>query len=549
MNRPESQLDWRKALAEELWHRPLVLLAALYMLGLAALAGGRFLLLLPLALGLGVVIAKCRPRDWLAPLALLLACGLAWNLLRVERRQPVADFTDRAVVLQGAVAREPSITSRGSALLIEAQQIICAGKQVPVTGAVWVYLPARTRAEFQEVVEVIGKLRSSRAGRRAGLPWIGLGDPRLLRRLGKRPEGLVEAAGRRMRSQVVAVLAPVMPGGYRELHANLLASLFFGTHGAELPRAIVDLFQRTGTMHILVVSGTQISLLFMLVYFPSFGAHWRRRRMLQAQLQALGGDTDIQPTTAWLPGLPRLLPAPAVIAFAIVLMSLYALLTQGGKSVARAAVMSGLIGLSLLLRQLSAVADYHSLDTDRYTLLAAAALGILAFEPAALFQPGFQLSFAAVWGLAFLAPKLRALLPFISDFWAYLLVGPIAAQLATFPVAAWHFGAIPIIGFLSNLVAVPIAALLLWLGLAGFALGSLWRLAAWPLGWLCGQLCWLMVRSLTLFAQVPHGIISVGRFSWPVAVAYYLLLLVGGGLLGLTLSRRKTPSPYPEVLP
>ncbi|NIM04301.1 MAG: hypothetical protein GTO55_00600, partial [Armatimonadetes bacterium] len=40
------------------------------------------------------------------------------------------------------------------------------------------------------------------------------------------------------------------------------------THGAGLPRGLIESFRQTGTIHVLVVSGTQISLLFMVVYFP-----------------------------------------------------------------------------------------------------------------------------------------------------------------------------------------------------------------------------------------------------------------------------------------
>ncbi len=452
----------------------------------------------------------------------------------------MGEFIDKAVVLKGTVTQPPVPSSGGGlTLTLEAEEVVSRGKAVPAKGRVWVYVPREVSADYLDVLEIVGELRPTLFSDRRDAAWMALGDARLLRKVGEREEGFVEAASRRMRSEVVEVLKPVLPGGYREFHARLLGSLFFGTHGAGLPRGLIESFRQTGTIHVLVVSGTQISLLFMVVYFPGLFAHWQRRRRIQAQLRMVGSDTDIRPGTSRLPGLPRLLPSPLFIGAGLGLMCIYALLTQGGTPVTRAAVMAGLVGISLFLRHFSMVADHHSLDIDRYTLLAAAAMGILAINPAALSEVGFQLSFAAVLGIAFLAPKLRGLLGSMNDFWAYLIAAPVSAQLAVLPLVGWHFGTLPVIGFISNLVIVPIAALLLWLGLAAFALGAVWWVLAWPLGWACGQLCWLMTRSVALFAAMPGGVVHVKSISWMAVAAYFAALSIGGGLLGLLFPRRK----------
>jgi len=509
------------------------LTAALYVIALKALAEGSWVWLAVVIAGLAVVIGKARHRPALLLVTGFAALFLAHTLWPGERKARVEEFTGKAVVLRGEVVREPLPAGRGSTFWLEAEEVIYRGKARPTRGKVWVSAPAGVRVASLDRVEITGELEEMRFGREIMQFSLRIGDSRLVRKIGRREEGPIEAAGRRVRTQVVEVLTPVMPGGYRDLHARLLGSLFFGTHGAGLPREITEVFRRSGTIHILVVSGTQISLLFMVVYFPGLLAHWQRRRVIREQLKSFGSDADIWPVAARLPGLPRLLPSAAVVAAGLALMCLYALLTQGGTPVARAAVMAGLIGISLLLRHFSAVADNHSLEIDRYTLLAAAGMGILAFNPEALSEAGFQLSFAAVWGIIFLAPKLRGLLGFMNDFWAYLIAGPVSAQLATLPIVARQFGSVPVVGLISNLVVVPIAAVLLWLGLMTFLLGSIWWPLAWPTGWTCGQLCWLMTKSVALFADVPGGVILVKGFSWNAVAGYFAALALAGALLGL----------------
>jgi len=517
----------------------LVLLAGLFIFALKALERDRWLGMALLGIGLAAVAMKTRGRLAAALMAALLSLALLRAHSRNADKARVEDFLGEAAVIMGSVAREPAPSPGGFAFPLEVEAVCHRGKTLPAKGRAWVYAPPDIEIGHLDLIEITGEVRESKWGRRKSGAFISVGDARLLRKIGEKQEGLVEKTGRRVRARVAEVLQPVLPGGYRELHANLLGSLFFGTHGAGLPRDLIQMFRQTGTIHVLVVSGTQISLLFLLVYFPGLAAQWQRRQVVRAQLKAIDARGDIWPAADRLPGIVRPLPSPIIIAIGLALMSIYALLTQGGEPVARAAVMAGLIGGSHFLRHFPRVADHHGLDIDRYTLLAAAAIGILAISPRSLSDAGFQLSFAAVWGLLFLAPRLRGMLPTQNNLWAYLLVGPISAQLAIFPIAAWHFGQVPIIGLVSNLVVVPIAALLLWLGLAAFLAGTVWWVLAWPLGWLCGQLCWLMTRSVALFSQIPWGVFPVGQFPWTAAAGYFGILVIMGTVLGLFLLRGK----------
>jgi competence protein ComEC len=519
---------WLNLLKEEIRYRPLILLAGVMICGLLAVMGNR-LWIFPAGVGLLLVLRFARSR----PVILLLVgvMSLGWLQAYRTKRGTVAleDFSGRAVVLTGTVLREPIAVTGGEGFPFQAASLAAGGKTFPVQGAVWVIAPKSASLGNLDLVALTGDLYSPREINQAALPRLWVGDPRLIRKLGKTPAGRLQTSARQARVRVIGRLEKILPGPYRQLNAQILGSLLFGGAGNSLSREIIALFRQTGTLHVLVVSGTQISLLFSLIYFPGLARRWQRQRALQKQLAALSGKVESRHPGFYL----HFSPSPLVVLTGLTLMSLYALLTQGGEPVARAAVMGGLIGLAYLLRGLPAIADSHPLEIDRYSLLAGAALVLLIIQPASLTDVGFQLSFTAVAGIAFLASRLRARLAFLNDFWGYLIASTCAAQLATLPILAAHFGRVPLIGFVSNLFIVPIAAVLLWLGLAALALGSIWWGLAWPLGWACAKLCGLMVLLTAGFAALPGGNWAAGNLSAPVLFGYYALLLAAGLFLGL----------------
>jgi competence protein ComEC len=92
-------------------------------------------------------------------------------------------------------------------------------------------------------------------------------------------------------------------------------------------------------------------------------------------------------------------------------------------------------------------------------LLGCAALALLAVDPLAIGQAGFQLSFAGILGILVLGPRLSVGIAGLPRVLREPLAAGTAATLATMPVSAWHFGQIAPIGVIANLLAVPIVSL------------------------------------------------------------------------------------------
>jgi competence protein ComEC len=173
--------------------------------------------------------------------------------------------------------------------------------------------------------------------------------------------------------------------------------------------------------------------------------------------------------------------------------------------------------------------------------MAAAAMAILAFEPAALFEAGAQLSFAAAGALVFAArcPDRRE-----RGWWGARVnaIETVArasatALAATAPIAGWHFGEVTPNGLLANLIAIPWTALLILPSALLCALVSGCGFTALAQVLLSGA-SWIATVSLEFALDIasrlpPPLFVTRPAMAWFLAVGVALLvtLRVKGTLL------------------
>ena len=180
--------------------------------------------------------------------------------------------------------------------------------------------------------------------------------------------------------------------------------------------------------------------------------------------------------------------------------------------------------------------------------VAIAACAVLTLDPHALTGPSFQMSFAAVTLIVALYERLgeplRSLVrgegaTFLSRLFGWValmllatLLSTLAANIATAPFAAHHFGRISVVGLLANLAAVPVAAYVVMPALLGFALLAPLGLGYLPAAlaeWGIGLLLWIA----ELAAGLPFAVIE------PVDLPTAPLLMLVGGALWLVIWRQK----------
>jgi ComEC/Rec2-related protein len=277
---------------------------------------------------------------------------------------------------------------------------------------------------------------------------------------------------------------------------ELAVSVVYGDKITDLSNATEERFRRAGLTHILVASGTQVSLLMVLLGLIG----WR-------QAQAL----------SWRGVVRNLLQFGGVLA----VLMLYAALTGFETSILRALVM----GLLVMLGRLA------SRTVDGLTVLAQAGLVILLLNPLLLFAAGFQLSFGATFGLIYVngvgLPRL-AHLQGVKHWAALLLLSTGGAQLFVAPILLAKFNPLSGWGVASNLIAIPLAfALLIAGGLASLGLGGI-PLLGTILTWVVWALAWTLNNIAALFAALPGSNLSVPTPpGWWLALLYAVLLTAG----------------------
>jgi competence protein ComEC len=173
-----------------------------------------------------------------------------------------------------------------------------------------------------------------------------------------------------------------------------------------------------------------------------------------------------------------------------------------------------------------------------YNVLAASALLITMADPRIITNAGFQLSYFAVIGIVALEPLIyRLWIPrrWVTN-WVWKVVAvSIAAQLVTFPLACYYFHQFANYFLLTNLVAIPISAFVIYAGIAvlitspvHFISSLLARLMAW--------LLIAMNSSIKWIEEAPGAVSRDLPFSFSMMVLVYLLIIC---LYMLWISRRK----------
>lgn len=211
------------------------------------------------------------------------------------------------------------------------------------------------------------------------------------------------------------------------------AALITGDRGA-IPEHINEAYRNSGIYHLLSISGMHIGLVAGLLFAVVRGA-----------LALFPPIALNYPIKKWA--------ACAAIAGAL----FYTLLAGATVPTVRSFVMMGLV--------LAAIVFDRQGISMRFVAIAATI--ILAFQPQALLNASFQMSFAAVvaliaayevWGSAFARGKDAGMARRVALYVAAVALTTLIATVATAPFSAYHFNNVALYGLLGNLIAVPLSS-------------------------------------------------------------------------------------------
>lgn len=292
---------------------------------------------------------------------------------------------------------------------------------------------------------------------------------------------LTAGANRSLRATLVS-RARQLPGAAGELLATLLLGEPAGDWSSD--------WRRAGLAHVLAVSGLHVGLILALVL-----AVLKLLRLPPRWRYALG--------------------ATFLIA--------YGSLIGWRPAVWRAIIMAllGLLALATGRRR------------DWPSAMAAAALCLLVGNPWLLFDAGWQLSFAATWGVLAVGPGITARLPRLPWRLDSLLGISLAAQIATLPIVLYHFYLVTPLALFSNLLIVPALPLVLGLGVL--------YLVLIPASVVLAPLC---AGALTALLTVAHWLGGLPLMSFSPGQPPLLFVALSMALLAC-MAWPRSPCPRP----
>jgi len=445
--------------------------------------------------------------------------------LRFSSSLPPADeqslrfYNDAGIVeTHGMVAEEPDIRDRVCLLTLSASEVTVNGEREEVSGTALIQVPRYPTYHYGDVLKVTGKLETPE-------PFDNFDYKSYLERQGiysviyyPKVEVLAHGEGIKplhwiysLRERLSASLARALP----EPQSSLAQGILLGLRG-NIPDSLNQAFSRTGTAHILAISGLNISI--VIAMFLSLG------------ILVFGRQRSIY---IWL---------------ALVATWLYALLAGMNPPVIRAAIMG-----SLFL-----IAEYLGRQGSAIIALAFAAAVMVGIQPQLLWSVSFQLSFLAMAGLVLFYPyfqtwgrkgvarllknreKIVPTASIITDGFASTL----AAIVAVGPLIVYNFGVVSLVGVPATFFSLPaLPAIIVTTALVAFV-GLFALLATQILGWLAWLFLSYFLLVVRCFDALPYSSFQVATISTWHIWGYYVIL---AGVIAL-ISRRSQLADFSSKL-
>lgn len=408
--------------------------------------------------------------------------GLGRAFFQTDHQTDLINLVDKKVLLSAKVVREPDEREKLTRLVVKPEnyqtKILLTVERYPVYQIGDEILVTGKLARPANFFTAEGTNFDYRAYLAKDNIFYEMYQPEII--LQARPESGFLVLLARLKTKLLTTINNILP----EPESSLLAGILLGAKKG-VGEKIINNFRLAGLSHILVLSGFNLTFVALfLLKICSF--------------------------------LPKLFGG--VVGFISIII--FGLLAGGGSVVWRAVLMSLLAFYAKLTGRI--------FDVTVGIIFSMVAL--VAYNPATLLNDlGFQLSIMALVGIIYLAPILQEKIFYRLTKWstlADLVSSTFGAQLAVLPLLWYATGQISLVGFISNLIVLPIIPVVMGLGALTVFLGFWSYFLAWPISFITYLLLKIILILADLFARVPfaESVFSLNSW-WPVLFLYSLIFL------------------------
>lgn len=410
----------------------------------------------------------------------------------------IESFIDTKVTVVGRIAEDPDERQTHTRLIVEIETL--QGRALSRAEKVLVSTRPYTAFVFGEQVEVSGKLtRPENFETETGrvFDYVNyLGKDEIFYQISFAEVALLPTSPTRhlWRSlkKLLLDLKNTLVGKIDELFEQpegaLLAGVLFGEQ-AGLGRELQDDFRATGVIHIVVLSGFNVTVIAVFI--------------------------------AWFLG--RIFRPRVALVFSILGIICFVILVGAGATIVRAGIMAVLAVLARLLGREN--------DVTRALLLAGFVM-VLHNPKILVYDISFQLSFLATLGIIYVVPQLERVFGWLSNIFTLreTVVSTLAAQVFVMPLILYAIGEFSSVAPLVNVLVVPLVPASMLLGFLASLFGLLWE----PLGMVFMIPTYLIlhvqIKMVEWFGDLSFASVMVPQF--PVWIVFALYVVLGLAFIG-----------------
>lgn len=266
-------------------------------------------------------------------------------------------------------------------------------------------------------------------------------------------------------------------------HAGIISAMSFGEK-SDMSDEILNAFNRTGTRHIIAVSGLHMTIVVVVLMYLFLAMGISRK---------------------------------SAFYFALSGIAIFVAMTGFPSSAVRSAIMGGMVLLAVKVGRLASFGN----------AIVFSASAMLLCDPNLLrYDVGFQLSFLAVLGIIYIFPKLNALFEKYPDFLNIKSISliTVSAQVATLPIVINSFGNFSLSSTLANVLILPFVPFVMlggfFVAMLGFVNLYIAQILSWPI-WL---VMFYQIEVIKFFANFPLGNFNFEGINYMFILGYYAIL-------------------------